>query len=93
MNTEIIELTDKALSYLNDLTKSNSENDGIRVSVIGGGCSALSYKIDFGNEKDKDRVMTFNNGLKVFIDPKSSIYLKGVILDYQDGLNGKGFIF
>ena len=39
MNTEIIELTDKALSYLNDLTKSNSENDGIRVSVIGGGCS------------------------------------------------------
>ena len=54
---------------------------------------AFSYKIDFGNEKDKDRVMTFNNGLKVFIDPKSSIYLKGVILDYQDGLNGKGFIF
>ena len=93
MNIEIIELTDKALNYLSDLTKSDDENDGIRVSVIGGGCSGLSYKIDFGNEKDKDRVMSFENGLKVFIDPKSSIYLKGVILDYQDGLNGKGFIF
>lgn len=93
MNTEIIELTDKALNYLSDLTKSDDKNDGIRVSVIGGGCSGLSYKIDFGNEKDKDRVMSFENGLKVFIDPKSSIYLKGVILDYQDGLNGKGFIF
>ena len=93
MNTEIIELTDKALKYLNDLTKSDEGSDGIRVSVIGGGCSGLSYKIDFGIGKDRDRVLSFDNGLKIFIDPKSSIYLKGVILDYQDGLNGKGFIF
>ena len=94
METEIINLTDKAKSYLNNLVKDKDEGEtAIRVSVIGGGCSGLSYKIDFGEEKEKDRVLNFENGLKVFIDPKSSIYLKGVTLDYQDGLNGKGFVF
>ena len=60
--------------------------------MIGGGCSGLSYKIDFGEQKENDRVISFNH-FNVFIDPKSSIYLRGVTLDYQDGLNGKGFIF
>lgn len=94
MDTEIINLTEKAQSYLiNLLSNQESECAGVRVSVIGGGCSGLSYKIDFGQEKVKDRILKFDNGLTVFIDPKSSIYLKGVILDYQDGLNGKGFVF
>ena len=94
METEIITLTDKAQSYLiNLINNQETENAGVRVSVIGGGCSGLSYKIDFGQEKDKDRILKFENGLTVFIDPKSSIYLKGVVLDYQDGLNGKGFVF
>ena len=94
MDAEIITLTEKAQAYLVNLTNNqDSENAGVRVSVIGGGCSGLSYKIDFGVEKDKDRILKFDNGLIVFIDPKSSIYLKGVTLDYQDGLNGKGFVF
>ena len=94
MEVEIINLTDKALSYLASLVGNHDGGEkGIRVSVIGGGCSGLSYKIDFGQEKEKDKVMSFDNGLNIFIDPKSSIYLKGVTLDYQDGLNGKGFIF
>ena len=94
METEIIELTEKAKSYLINLVQKQEEKrSGVRVSVIGGGCSGLSYKIDFGEEKQKDRVLNFENGLNVFIDPKSSIYLKGVVLDYEDGLNGKGFIF
>ena len=50
----------------------------------------VSYKIDFGIKKEKDRTISLDDGLNVFIDPKSSIYLKGVTLDYQDGLNGKG---
>lgn len=94
METEIINLTDKAKSYLANLLQGQDEDkSGVRVSVIGGGCSGLSYKIDFGEEKQKDRILKFDNGLIVFIDPKSSIYLKGVTLDYQDGLNGKGFVF
>ena len=63
----------------------------MRVGVIGGGCSGLSYKIDFGEEKANDRIFAFAD-FNVYVDPKSSIYLKGVILDYQDGLNGKGFV-
>ena len=94
METEIINLTSKAQEYLQNLVSTQDETkSGIRVSVIGGGCSGLSYKIDFGDEKEKDRILKFENGLVIFIDPKSSIYLKGVTLDYQDGLNGKGFIF
>ncbi len=94
MDTTIINLTEKAQSYLANLVVSQETDvTGVRVSVIGGGCSGLSYKIDFGDEKDRDRIMKFDNGLTVFIDPKSSIYLKGVTLDYQDGLDGKGFVF
>jgi iron-sulfur cluster assembly protein len=94
MDAEIITLTDKAQSYLSNLmTSQESNTDGVRVCVIGGGCSGLSYKIDFGAQKEKDRVLNFQNGLTVYIDPKSSIYLKGVVLDYEDGLNGKGFVF
>ena len=94
MQAEIITLTDKAQRYLIDLIQGQEDQkSGVRVSVIGGGCSGLSYKIDFGEEKQKDRIFNYENGLVVFIDPKSSIYLKGVILDYQDGLNGKGFVF
>ena len=93
MDNEIITLTDKAKEYLVNLISTRDERQGVRVSVVGGGCSGLSYKIDFGEIKEKDRVIDLQKGLKVFIDPKSSIYLKGVTLDYQDGLNGKGFVF
>ena len=93
MENEIIILTEKAKEYLVNLISTKEEAQGIRVSVIGGGCSGLSYKIDFGQLKEKDRIFDYEKGLKVFVDPKSSIYLKGVTLDYQDGLNGKGFVF
>ena len=94
MDSEIIKITDKAKKYLcNLIDPILDEKSAIRVSVVGGGCSGLSYKIDFGHRKEKDRTITLGDGLSVFIDPKSSIYLKGVILDYKDGLNGKGFVF
>lgn len=65
---------------------------GVRLGVIGGGCSGLSYQIDFGKQKDKDNIQTLGD-INVFIDPKASIYLKGSTLDFKDGLQGKGFIF
>lgn len=52
----------------------------------------LSYKIEFGDFKDRDNVLQFDT-IKVLIDPKSVIYLKGIVLDFKDGLNGKGFVF
>lgn len=65
---------------------------GLRLRVIGGGCSGLSYEMDFSEQRPEDRVITFD-GFAVLLDPKSTIYLKGITLDYQDGLQGKGFVF
>ena len=89
---QIITLTEKAISHISRIISEQSEKKGLRVGVIGGGCSGLSYKIDFGEEKANDRILAFA-GFNVYVDPKSSIYHKGVTLDYQDGLNGKGFVF
>jgi iron-sulfur cluster assembly protein len=90
----IIELTEKALHQVREIAKNETDlnNRGLRLGVMGGGCSGLSYKIEFSDLKEKDNVQDYGD-IKVFIDPKSSIYLKGVRLDFKDGLNGKGFVF
>ena len=80
----------KAITLIN-----NSENDtdtelGLRMQVIGGGCSGFQYSLEFGESKGTDRVYEFH-GLKVFIDPRSSLYLAGSVLDYNDGLMDSGF--
>src|SRR5215216_2329443 len=65
----------------------------VRVSVVGGGCSGLSYKMDFDNEaKPMDQVFEHNE-VKVVTDLKSFLYLVNTVLDFSDGLNGKGFFF
>lgn len=65
----------------------------LRVSVVGGGCSGLSYKLDFDNEqKPMDQVFE-DNGVKVVTDLKSFLYLVNTELQFSDGLNGKGFYF
>lgn len=65
----------------------------LRVSVVGGGCSGLSYKLDFDNEsKPKDQVFD-NDGIKVVTDLKSFLYLCNTTLEFSEGLNGKGFYF
>lgn len=65
----------------------------IRVGVEGGGCSGLSYKLEFDNVmKEGDQVFE-DKGIKVVVDKKSFLYLVGTELDYTGGLNGKGFVF
>jgi iron-sulfur cluster assembly protein len=65
----------------------------LRVGVVGGGCSGLSYKLDFDNEiKPTDQVFE-DNDVKVVTDLKSFLYLVNTTLDFSDGLNGKGFYF
>ena len=68
------------------------EEKGLRLSVVGGGCSGLSYEMDFSEQRPNDTTIVFD-GFTVFLDPKSTIYLKGITLDFQDGLQGKGFVF
>ena len=64
----------------------------IRVAVKGGGCSGLSYDLAFTPTEKGDTVIE-HEGFKVFMDAKSLIYLKGMMLDYKGGLDGKGFVF
>lgn len=94
MEQELINITEKALQQIRAIRTPEqvAEQAGLRLAVVGGGCSGLSYKIEFSAPKEKDNVMNFGD-VKVLVDPKSSIYLKGITLDYQDGLNGKGFVF
>jgi iron-sulfur cluster assembly protein len=66
----------------------------LRVQVVGGGCSGMSYKLDFESipETEMDKVFE-QDGVKLVIDKKSYIYLTGTELDFSGGLNGKGFVF
>ena len=65
----------------------------LRVSVVGGGCSGLSYKLDFDNEPQKGDQVFEDKGIKLVTDIKSFLYLCDTTLEFTEGLNGKGFHF
>jgi iron-sulfur cluster assembly protein len=67
---------------------------GLRLGILGGGCSGLSYSIRFDTQpRERDRVFTYDGDVRVFIDPKSFIYLNGMVLDYEETLMRQGFNF
>lgn len=83
----------KVLQLMEEAGVGGDETYFLRVGVVGGGCSGLSYKLDFDNEvKPMDQVFE-DNGIKVVTDLKSFLYLVNTELDFSDGLNGKGFYF
>jgi iron-sulfur cluster assembly protein len=91
----MIHVSDKAKEKVKSLMEEGSvaRDHFIRVSVVGGGCSGLSYKLDFDNEqKPMDQIFE-DNGIKVVTDLKSFLYLVNTTLEFSDGLNGKGFYF
>jgi len=87
-------LTPKAVEMVqNAMTQENLTGYGVRVGVVGGGCSGFQYSMDFENEhKDGDSVYEFGP-VRVFVDPMSAMYLQGVTIDYVVGLQGAGFKF
>ena len=94
-----VKLTDPATLELKKLIDSEVEANnmspeaGLRLMVVGGGCSGFSYKMGFDeNVTENDRVLEVD-GVKVVVDEKSNMYLDGVEIDYHDGLMGKGFVF
>ncbi|MGB2129715.1 MAG: HesB/IscA family protein [Flavicella sp.] len=71
----------------------DTTTDFVRVGVKSGGCSGLSYDLDFDKIiKDEDKVFE-DNGVKIVVDKKSFLYLIGTTLEYSGGLNGTGFVF
>ncbi len=88
-------ISDKAKEKALQLKKEADLGDEyfLRVSVVGGGCSGLSYKMDFDNEtKPMDQIFE-DKGMKLVTDLKSFLYLCNTELNFSDGLNGKGFYF
>lgn len=92
----LVIITEKAMQEIkrlyNSETTENPDKNGLRLGIQGGGCSGMSYKLAFDAGKDNDYAIDAD-GVPIFVDPKSAIYLKGVTLDYQGGLEGKGFVF
>lgn len=92
MATGII-LTDRAAARINELIAADHRTgQGLRVKVVGGGCSGLQYKVDFDSPKGTDKVFE-KDGAKVLVDMKSLLYLSGTELDYKDELMQSGFVF
>jgi iron-sulfur cluster assembly protein len=91
-----IQVTDKAIAKVRSAMAKEGispERGGLRLGVQGGGCSGLSYNIRFDTQpRERDRIFQFSD-VRVFVDPKSFIYLHGMILDYQETLMQQGFVF
>ena len=92
----MIKVSDNAKTRIEQLMMESGFNVGehfVRVGVKSGGCSGLSYDLDFDKEmRDSDKIFE-DNPVKIIIDKKSFLYLVGTTLEYSGGLNGKGFVF
>ncbi len=89
-----INLTPKAVAKVREAFAREGVSDGgLRLGVLGGGCSGLSYQFKYdAHERPKDNVFEFD-GIKVFVDPKSMLYLDGMTLDYKESIMYSGFAF
>jgi len=88
-----IHITDRAAARIKELLAAeNKEDQGLRVKVVGGGCSGLQYKMNFDLPKATDKIFE-KEGVKVLVDMKSLLYLTGTELDYKDELMQSGFVF
>jgi iron-sulfur cluster assembly protein len=89
----IVSATEMAIKELRRLLEREvNPVDGVRLGVRGGGCSGLSYVLEFGKAREGDNFVE-QDGVRFMMDRKSAIYLKGIVLDYKEGLNSKGFVF
>lgn len=91
----MIYISEKAKERVIALKKESElgEDYFLRVGVVGGGCSGLSYKLDFDNETQSSDQVFEDKGIKMVTDIKSFLYLCDSTLEYTEGLNGKGFHF
>ena len=91
----MIFISEKAKARVENMWKEDNltTEHFVRVSVTSGGCSGLSYNMNFDNVPQKNDEVFEDKGIKLVVDPKSILYLLGTELDFSEGLDGKGFYF
>ena len=94
MSKQVITLSDRAANRVKEImSKAKEPIIGVRVGVKSGGCSGLSYVLDFDFEMNENDKLIEDNGIKLIVEKKSYLYLVGTTLEFSGGLNGKGFSF
>jgi iron-sulfur cluster assembly protein len=89
----VIQVTPKAVGKIRDAFAKQGVTGGLRLGVLGGGCSGLSYLFKFDPKpRAKDHVFDYGD-VKIFVDPKSMVFLDGMTLDWKDSLIHSGFAF
>lgn len=92
--TPVCTLTESAAQHIRRLMERQNKVGGIlRVSVVGGGCSGMSYKMAFEEKAAEGDSLFEQQGLQVAVDPKSALFLRGLVINYVDDLNGSGFTY
>ena len=87
-------LTDVAVEKVKEvLVREGVKEGGLRVSVVGGGCSGFQYNLGIDESAREDDVVIEQGGVKLFLDPISRQYVYGTVIDYVSGLHGAGFKF
>ena len=91
----MVRVTETAAGKIKELMHREGRpgENGLRLKVIGGGCSGLQYQLDFDEAVRTDDSVVEAYGIRVFVDMKSALFLTGTELDYDDGLMGTGFRF
>lgn len=88
-----IDVTPRAVQKIREAFAREKVSGGLRLGVLGGGCSGLSYQFKFAQEpRPRDHVFQFDD-VRVFVDPKSMLFLDGMTLDWKDALIQSGFVF
>lgn len=89
----MIEVTPKAVGKIREAFAKQGVTGGLRLGVLGGGCSGLSYQFKFDvKQRANDNVFDFE-GVQIYVDPKSMVFLDGMTLDWKDSLMQSGFVF
>ena len=89
-----IRITDKAAAKVREFAHTRAmERFGLKVAVKGGGCSGLTYVLEIVTGPEETDKIIEDHGLELYVPKKAFVFLAGTLLDFSDGLNGKGFVF
>lgn len=92
-NENLVRVTPNAATKINELKKRENQGDFLRIRITGGGCNGLSYKMKFVEEGKEGDILVSSGGVRVLVDSKTTLYLRGTTLDYSDKMVAGGFKF